>query len=256
LAVLAVATDRAMLGTCVLQLPLRNAPAVARQAATLQALSGERFVLGLGAGAHRGEYEAAGVDFDQRGRLLDDGIAALHGAWSTAGDPELRYRQDPPVAPVPIWIGGSSEAALRRAARVGDGWVPLFVPAAQYGPLRRRLADLGASLGRDPRALVNSVVVVVSTGPDAEVARKQGALWLSDLYDLPPRAFERHLIAGRAEDCAASVAEYQEAGASHVVVMVAADETLDHFGPLAEALARAPAPLPSDRSPAPVGVAP
>src|ERR1700722_7348693 len=72
LAIAAAATRRPRLGTCVLQLPLRHAAAVAKQATALQLLSGGRFTLGLGVGSHRGEYERAGVDFHRRGRLMDE----------------------------------------------------------------------------------------------------------------------------------------------------------------------------------------
>jgi alkanesulfonate monooxygenase SsuD/methylene tetrahydromethanopterin reductase-like flavin-dependent oxidoreductase (luciferase family) len=258
LAVLATATSTVTLGTCVLQLPLRNPTAVARQAGTLQLLSGGRLVLGLGVGSHAGEYDSAGVDFASRGRLLDDGIAALRRAWSSAGDTTLRYRQEPPVPAVPLWIGGSSPAALRRAALLGDGWVPLFVPAGAYGSLRRRVLDQAAESGRDPNTFVCSVVVPLCTGPSAEVARKEGTHWLAELYDLPPKAFERHLIAGSPEDCAAAIAAYRDAGADHVIAMVTHDETIDHFGPVLEACdppvaSRVPE---RDRPPAFLGAAP
>jgi alkanesulfonate monooxygenase SsuD/methylene tetrahydromethanopterin reductase-like flavin-dependent oxidoreductase (luciferase family) len=257
LAVAASASTTAVLGTCVLQLPLRNPAAVARQAGTLQTMASGRFVLGLGVGSHPGEYEAAGVDFSRRGRLLDEGIATLRRAWGSGGDKTQRYRQDPPVPAVPVWLAGSSDAAVSRAARVGDGWVPLFLPAAEYGSTRRRLFDLAANAGRDAAELDTAAVVVLCIGDSAEVARKAGALWLAELYDLPPKAFERHVIAGPAEHCAAAVSEYHDAGASHVVVMVAADETLDHLGPLLEALPH-PASEPSGttRLPPTAGVAP
>ncbi|MGH9007337.1 MAG: LLM class flavin-dependent oxidoreductase, partial [Acidimicrobiales bacterium] len=135
----------------------------------------------------------------------------------------------------PIWLAGASDAALERAARVGDGWVPMFMAPTDYRSALDRLLDAALAAGRDPEAIDTAVVVVVCTGDNEEVARKEGASWLSDLYSLPPRAFERHLIAGPPEDCAAALAGYHEAGARHVVVMVAAEETLEHFGPLAEA---------------------
>jgi alkanesulfonate monooxygenase len=235
LAVAATASTTATLGTCVLQLPLRSPAVVARQAATLQVLSEGRFILGLGVGSHRGEYEAANVDFSRRGRLLDEGIAAMARAWATAGDIDERYRQDPATA-IPVWLAGTSEATLSRTARVADGWVPVFIAPAEYGSTRRRLLDLAAAEGRDPDAIDTSVVALVCVGDSAEIARKAGTAWLSDLYALPPKAFDRHIIAGTAEDCAAGIASYHDAGAGHVVVMVAADETLDHFGPLIEAL--------------------
>ncbi len=252
LGVVAAATETAAIGTCVLQLPIRNPAVVARQAATLQLLSGGRFFLGVGVGSHPGEYEAAGADFGRRGRALDAGIDALRRAWSSTGTSELRYRMEPPVPTVPVWVAGASDAALARTARAGDGWVPLFLPADAYEQTRRRLFDLAHAAGRDPDDLQTAAVAVVCTGDSEEQARKSGTVWLSDLYDLPPRAFERHLIAGSPEDCAAGIAAYHEAGAEHVVLMVAADETLEHFGPVLEALGSPPSrPLPRIGSEAP-----
>jgi alkanesulfonate monooxygenase SsuD/methylene tetrahydromethanopterin reductase-like flavin-dependent oxidoreductase (luciferase family) len=214
---------------------MRSPAAVAREAGTLQVLTDGRFVLGLGVGSHKGEYEAANVDFSRRGRLLDEGIAELNRAWQTVGNPGERYRQEPATPRIPIWLAGTSDAAVRRTARIGDGWVPLFIPPAGYRTERRRLFDLASDIGRDPAAIDTSVVVLLCTGDSTEDARKEGTGWLSGLYDLPPKAFERWLIAGSPEDCAAGVAAYHEAGANHVVVMIASNQTLDHFGPLMEA---------------------
>ena len=133
--------------------------------------------------------------------------------------------------------------------------MPLFVPPGAYAAARTHLLDQVASCGRDPASFASAVVVPVCTGTSTEVAREAGTLWLSDLYDLPPKAFQRHLIAGTPEDCAGALDVYRDAGAGHIVVMVAADETLDHFGPLTEALTPRPAPTPL-AEPARLGAAP
>jgi len=137
LAVAAVTTTRPMLGTCVLQLPLRPASAVAKQATALQLLSGGRFVLGLGVGIHETEYVRAGVDYHRRGRLMDEGVAGLRRAWAGPEAGGADYVQEPASVPVPLWFGGASAAARRRAAAVGDGWVPLFLAQTSTGPLWR-----------------------------------------------------------------------------------------------------------------------
>lgn len=128
LAVAATSTSRVPIGSCVLQLPLRSPPAVAKQAATIQYLSGGRFVLGVGVGSHPGEFEAAGVEFTEHGGAMDAGIAAVRAAWATGWDEDLTYCQRPAPIPVPIWIGGSSPAARRRAARWGTGGSPSSSP--------------------------------------------------------------------------------------------------------------------------------
>ncbi len=235
LAVAAVATTRPTLGTCVLQLPLRQPAAVAKQATALQLLSGGRFVLGLGVGSHEEEYERAGVDFHRRGRLMDEGVARLRGAWAPQG-PDSGYVQQPAGPPVPLWFGGASAAPRRRAAAVGDGWVPLFIAPEEYVPAVAALRRETAEAGRDPEAVEPGVVVFACVGDDDAAAR--GSAWLSQLYRLPAKAFRRHLVAGSPDACAAALRRYVEAGARHIVVMVAGAPAVDHFGRLRAAFVR------------------
>lgn len=235
--VAALATEHAFVGPCVLQLPLRQPAAVAKQAASLQHLSKGRLVLGLGVGTHAGEYDAAGVAFVDRGRRLDEGIDALHRAWGRTAaetDPSDHYRQRPAGDTVPIWVGGSSEAALRRAAMKGDGWIPLFVGPEEYAAALGRLDKETDRAGRSPAQIARAVVVFVSLGP-APV--ETGLAWMSSLYGLPAHAFARHLVAGDARACAAVVAQYLEAGAEHVAVFVTDDDPLVQFEDLAGELA-------------------
>jgi alkanesulfonate monooxygenase len=235
LAIAAATTRRPTLGTCVLQLPLRQPSAVAKQVTALQQLSGGRFVLGVGVGSHAEEYARAGVDFHRRGRLMDEGIDAMRRACASGHDPEASYRQEPTSTRVPLWIGGSSPAARRRAAAVGDGWVPLFLTPDEYGPALHTLRRETEEAGRDPDAVEAAVVVFARVGPEDE-APAQGAQWLSEMYGVPPRAFERHLVAGESETCAAALCRYMEAGARHILVMVAAPDAVRHFGLLRSAI--------------------
>jgi alkanesulfonate monooxygenase SsuD/methylene tetrahydromethanopterin reductase-like flavin-dependent oxidoreductase (luciferase family) len=235
LAIGAGATRRPTLGSCILQLPLRHPPAVAKQASALQHLSGGRFILGVGVGSHPDEYEQAGVDYHRRGRLMDEGIAKMHEAWASAdgavgaADPAApRYRQLPPSPRVPLWIGGSSPAARRRAAAVGDGWAPLFITPDDYGPALRALRQETEASGRHPDAVEPAVVVFARVDSDDETPER-GAAWLSDMYGVPPKAFERHLVAGEPETCAAALGQYVEAGARHIIVMVAGTGAVGHF---------------------------
>ncbi|MFE7530200.1 LLM class flavin-dependent oxidoreductase [Kitasatospora sp. NPDC057542] len=118
---LAGTTTGLRLGTTVLVLPYRNPLLVARMAGTLDRLSGGRFVLGVGVGWARQEFDALGVPFGARGRLTDDHLSTLRDAWAgEAGESDRRT--------VPVWVGGHSAAALRRAVRFGDAWHPLRLP--------------------------------------------------------------------------------------------------------------------------------
>jgi alkanesulfonate monooxygenase SsuD/methylene tetrahydromethanopterin reductase-like flavin-dependent oxidoreductase (luciferase family) len=117
LAWLAGITSRVRLGTTVLIVPYRHPLLIARMAANLNQLSGGRLVLGVGAGWARQEFEALGVPFRQRGSLTDDYLRAVRAAWDNDED----YHS----GRIPIWVGGNSDAGLRRAVRLGEAWHPL-----------------------------------------------------------------------------------------------------------------------------------
>lgn len=131
LGALAAATSRIRLATGVYVLPLRNVFEVARATGTLAILSGGRLVLGTGLGWMKEEFDIYGVDFRTRAARCDEMIGVLRELWSGGmvehhgrlfDFPPLQISPAPPQ-PVPVYIGGNSAAALRRAARLGDGWI-------------------------------------------------------------------------------------------------------------------------------------
>jgi alkanesulfonate monooxygenase SsuD/methylene tetrahydromethanopterin reductase-like flavin-dependent oxidoreductase (luciferase family) len=255
LTVAAMATERAVVGSCVIQLPLRRAVAVAKQAATLQRLSQGRMILGVGVGSHSGEYEQVGAAYDSRGHDLDTAIGELHRAWrsghgatrgdTTSSDADERYLQLPQSPPVPVWVGGSSEAALRRAAKLGDGWMPLFLSVDEYGDAVERLSKEVDVSGRAHGSVTPAMVLFVSISEDRDLGMAKGTGWMGSLYGIPPKAFERHLITGTADEVAARVAQYREVGAEHLAIYVTDDQPLDQFARLMVALPAAG--VPTDR---------
>lgn len=246
----ATATTEVTLGTCVLQLPLRHPAAVAKQAASLQLLSDGRLVLGVGVGSHEGEYEAVGTDFHTRGHQLDAGIGDLRRSWSTgtdgdgtplhAGDPDgapaERYRQLPHPPAIPVWVGGSSHAALHRAATLADGWIPLFLDPPEYATALEQLGKEVAQAGRDPSEVTRAVTMFVSVEDDTDQALERGTSFMSSLYGIPARRFARHLVSGPASACASVIGDYLDAGAEHVAVYVTDDDPLPAFSALLEAV--------------------
>jgi probable F420-dependent oxidoreductase len=146
----AACTTRIGLGTSVLVLPLRHPLPLAKELATLQNLSEGRLILGAGVGWLEAEFAALGVPFRERGRRMDEGIAMMRAVWSE--DPvSFPARHIPavindmrmlpqPVKPIPIWIGGSSEAALNRALRL-DGWHGSRLSPEAAAPIVRRLRE-------------------------------------------------------------------------------------------------------------------
>jgi probable F420-dependent oxidoreductase len=144
----AACTKRVKLGTSVLVLPMRHPLPLAKELATLQNLSEGRLILGAGVGWMEAEFNALGVPFRERGRRMDEGIALMRAVWND--DPvtfptrwipavvqEMRM-QPQPCAPIPIWIGGSSDAAVARALRL-DGWHGSRVSADDAAAMVKRL---------------------------------------------------------------------------------------------------------------------
>ncbi len=137
LGLVAAVTDRLRLVPNILVLPYRNPFLVAKAAATLDAVSGGRFVLAVATGYQRGEYRALGVDFDERNDLFDEALEVVRGIWA---EDDFAYEgrhftargqtANPKPGRVPIWIGGNSALSRRRVAAAADGWTPFAAPAA------------------------------------------------------------------------------------------------------------------------------
>lgn len=195
LAVVAGGTERIGLGTGALVLPLRHPLVVAKTAATLDVLSGGRVTLALGTGWLREEFEALDQPFPGRGRRLERSVALLREAWANgtvAGDagpgaretaageydfPEVFVLPKPVQAGGPrLWLAGLSEATLRRAARVADGWYASGAADAETFERARRTLDEGLrDAGRDPGAF--TVATVTRFGTDlAELRARVGQL--------------------------------------------------------------------------------
>jgi probable F420-dependent oxidoreductase len=149
LAWVAAATKRVGLGTTVLVLPMRNPIHVAKSIATIDLMSGGRFILGTAAGWLKAEFDAIGVPFDERGPRTDEAIDIMRHAWTndhmTVDFPvhgihmESIRAQPQPKRHIPIWIGGHADVALRRAIAVGDGWHGAFLSPDETKPRVDRL---------------------------------------------------------------------------------------------------------------------
>jgi probable F420-dependent oxidoreductase len=240
LAVAASATRRLRLHTNILVLPYRNPFLTAKAVASLDAVSGGRVILGVAAGYLEGEYRALGADFEHRNQIADDALLAIKRAWSgeSVRWDGLGYRADGNrmlPAPVqqphpPIWIGGNSRRAARRAALHGQGWSPFPVGPAfgrqtRTAPLGsidelaariRELADHAREIGRSQPLDVNFVPFGLrmnpthTPDPDAfceQVVRlaEIGVTWLSIGLPCPSRAGYREHAARFGEQVIARI---------------------------------------------------
>jgi probable F420-dependent oxidoreductase len=161
LAFIAGATEKIRLGVSVLVVPYRPAVLTAKQVATIQELSGERMILGIGVGWMKPEFAALGAEFRKRGAITDETLSVIHHLFSADvpgafDSPLVKFPSfvflPRPKRP-PIWIGGNGPAAMNRALKFGDGWHPML-PAAE---LKAKVEELNArarAAGRQPAEII------------------------------------------------------------------------------------------------------
>jgi probable F420-dependent oxidoreductase len=245
LAYIAGITERIRLGTSVLVLPQRQAILAAKQIATLDDLSGGRVIVGVGAGWMEGEFANLGADFHRRGRHLDEGIHVMQALWRDetpqhAGSfyrfTDVLFGPKPSQAGGPaIWIGGASAAALRRAARLGDGWHADDVPLEQLHPLVAQLRRLAAQQQRSvevslrrtidvrPAAAAGGLLPAPATGGGVHAGRWPGS--------------NTGALTGTLEDISEFVDRLADIGVSHLICQFEHTTQAEHLAQM-EWLAR------------------
>ncbi|MEU6309955.1 TIGR03619 family F420-dependent LLM class oxidoreductase [Streptomyces sp. NPDC047014] len=209
LSFLAGITERVRLLSHVAVLGLRHPLISAKQYATLDHLSGGRLILGVGAGHVPEEFEVLGVDFARRGAVLDETLDALRAALGPEEYPEfegelfafrdLGQLPRPAQERVPVWVGGSSAAAVRRAAVRGDGWLPQGDPRDRLPAQIARIRELRAEAG---------------VGAPFEVGALTEPLYVGE----PGWDTGRRTLTGKPEALAASLREYAELGVDQIQV--------------------------------------
>ena len=208
-------TSRVRLGTSVLVLPYLNPIVLAKTLATLDVLSGGRVIAGVGVGGLRHESDALGKDFERRGAYTNESIAIMKELW-TAADPAfdgeffrfsgVKFSPKPVQKPhPPVWIGGQSNAALRRVARLGDGWHPTAITPGQLGErldyLRARLQESGRTMA-DVTVSVRAELDVLAAGSE-----RRG----------PMQGASDHLLT--------SVESYAAVGVNEMILAVSTDDS-------------------------------
>ena len=166
-------TQRIGLGTSIVLVPLHNPMRLAKEVATLQELSGGRFTLGVGMGWHKDEFEFMGVEFRGRGRRGDEAIRLMRALWNGEHDFDGQYwsfhnatAEPRPSPPPEIWVGGSSERAVRRARELGDAWHPSRGSDADHV---RRVKEQHPELRVIPRTSPEKVEPMLRAGAEGAV---------------------------------------------------------------------------------------
>jgi len=240
-AAIAGATERIGLGFGTLVLPLRPVPLLAAQLATLQHLSGNRLLLGIGIGGFPGTpfWRALGVPGSERGRRTDDVLrllpALLAGEPTTVDGVELTML--PAATMPPVLVGGNSDAAIRRTAARGDGWLPSLISPEL---LATRIPALHAAAGGRPLSVTVGGHMFVGSGSAVAAQRAEFVRMLIALHGLPEAEAERTPMPGDSPSAIVDhLAAYAAAGVDRVGIGLHADteaEFLRHCDLIAEAV--------------------
>lgn len=248
LALMTAWTERVRVGAAVLVLPLYNPVMVAKQIADLDSRSGGRLSVGVGAGGEfANEFEAVGVPLSERGGRTDEGIEVLRGLWSgtpftykgryvTLDNVVMRSVQSPgeeaskmQSGGPPVLVCGRKGAAMRRAARLGDGWMPYLMSPRAYLRSVETIRTEAAAAGRDLDGFEWMMYLYCSVRRDGDRARADVASFLGSAYgDKPQSMLDSIAPSGTPEQVADRLQEYVDAGVRHFIIAPAATrETLE-----------------------------
>ncbi len=227
LAAIAPVTERLQLMTSVYLLALRHPSPVALQCAMIDQLSLGRLVLGVGIGGEDpNEWWACGVDPKTRARRTDESLAIMRSLWTQEETTfQGKYFQLDKVRMqpkpfrdegVPVYIGGRSDASLRRTARYGDAWVSIWVSPRRMKEAREKIDEWAVKEGRDPSKIRLGIQLWNSIDDGSGSARERLARRMEGTYRIPYEKFERYSPAGTQEQIAEYFAPYLEAGCSHI----------------------------------------
>jgi alkanesulfonate monooxygenase SsuD/methylene tetrahydromethanopterin reductase-like flavin-dependent oxidoreductase (luciferase family) len=234
LSAVAGATDRVKLGLGVVIVPLRPVAWIAKQVASMQKVSGDRVVLGVGVGGDRHDrsWAATGVPRRERGRRTDAALAVLPDliAGKPTGLPDVAGAPVVELAPganvPPMLVGGTSDAALRRAVRHADGWIAVPVRPEVAASSVDRIREFAFDAGRAVPNVTGSIVVALDGDP-ALPALDEIVKRLADpdgVYGMPTDAIPSMLVTGGADAVAARVDGWANLGAERVVFTIAAGD--------------------------------
>ena len=224
-------------------LPLRHPVLVARQLSTIASLAPGRLEFGIGVGGEdRHEIEVCGVDPATRGRRTDEALEVLRplltghavtyeGEFFQLDAAMILPAPDPPV---PIIVGGRSAAAVRRAARFGDGWMAIWVSPDRFSSVLKEIDEVAAAVGRDHPPRHHVLQAWCGFGATRDQAREILAPQMQAMYQLPFEKFEKYSPYGSPEDVAEAIAPYVEAGAVSINLIAQGPDAETIFAGVAE----------------------
>jgi probable F420-dependent oxidoreductase len=219
-AMIAARTKRLKMGPSVLTLPARHPLQVAKTYATLDYISNGRMIMAVGSGSDVRDLEACGIPPQERAKRLEEGIVILRKLWAESNVTyhgkfyhfdNVTIEPKPQRGPLDIWIGGKSDAILKRTARMGDGWFPALTTPQEFKADMDKLIGYGQEYGRAINPREAGVLLLTHVSDDRKAAWETVAPFLKGL-PMPPEAVAERCVVGPAEECVQKLRRFVEAG--------------------------------------------
>jgi alkanesulfonate monooxygenase len=229
LTAIAARTKTIKLGTGILVLPLRNPVVLAKQLASMDLLSEGRLIMGMASGWYKREFDAVGVPYDKRGKIMDENLEILTRLWTEdMVKGEYTYHQIPagvmfpkPVQKPrpPILIGGYVDRVLQRAATAGDGWLTYFYRPESFAKSWCKIRNFASESGKDPDTLLNAAQLPIRIGPSRAAIESEMMEWLGKEWDYASwsDSTKDSAIIGTVDECVAQLKEHLAAGVQKLI---------------------------------------
>ena len=222
-------TAKIKLGTGILVLPMRNPVILAKQLASMDALTDGRLIMGMASGWYKREFDAVGVPFEQRGKIMDENLEIMtrlwtedtvQGEWSRHKIPAGVMYPKPVQKPrPPILIGGYVDRVLKRAAVAGDGWLTYFYRPESFAKSWAKIRDFAKEGGKDPDTLLNAAQLPICIGKSRAAVESEMMDWLGKEWDYASwsESTKDSAIMGTVDECVAQLKEHLAVGTQKII---------------------------------------
>jgi len=226
---IAARTKRLKMGTGILVLTLRNPVTLAKQLSSMDQLSEGRMIMGMAAGWYRREFDAVGIPFEKRGKIMDENLEIMNRLWTEEKvtgqymnhnlSNAVMYPKPYQQPRMPILIGGYVDKALQRAAVSGDGWLTYFYKPDDFKRSWDKIRNFAKEAGKDPDSVLNAAQLPIMVGPSKDAVRDDMMDWLNKEWDFPANSdcSRDSAIMGSVDDCVAQLREHMAAGVQKII---------------------------------------
>lgn len=229
LTAIAARTDTIKLGTGILVLTLRNPIVLAKQLSSMDQLSQGRLIMGMASGWYKREFDAVGVPFEKRGKIMGENLEIINRLWTEEKvtgqylahnlSNAVMYPKPYQKPRMPLLIGGYVDKVLQRAATVGDGWLTYFYRPEDFKKSWDKIRAFAKEGGKDPDTLLNASQLPIMVGSSREAVRDQMMEWLNAEWDFPAHSdcSRDSAIMGSVDECVEQLREHLAAGVQKII---------------------------------------